>query len=98
MNVPDPPEKISNFIRIFREQITPDDKRPVVVHCSAGVGRSGTFITLDRILQTMDNSDYVDIFGTVWSMRKERMSLVEIEQQYAFVHKCLLQVLQHENS
>jgi len=37
---------------------------------SAGVGRSGTFICLDRILQQIQVSDYVDIFGIVYSMRK----------------------------
>jgi Protein-tyrosine phosphatase len=44
------------------------------VHCSAGVGRSGTFITLDRILQQIQVLDYVDIFGIVWAMRKGRVN------------------------
>lgn len=46
------------------------ETRPIVVHCSAGVGRSGTFITLDRILQQIQVADYVDIFGIVYFMRK----------------------------
>ena len=41
---------ISRFVRAFRERVSPE-QRPIVVHCSAGVGRSGTFIALDRILQ-----------------------------------------------
>ena len=67
--VPNPPQTLARFVRAFRERVGPD-QRPIVVHCSAGVGRSGTFITLDRILQQIQVSDYVDIFGIVWAMRK----------------------------
>lgn len=67
--VPNPPQTLVRFVRAFRERVLPD-QRPVVVHCSAGVGRSGTFITLDRILQQINVADYVDIFGIVWAMRK----------------------------
>ena len=41
---------ILRFVRAFRERVSPE-QRPIVAHCSAGVGRSGTFIALDRILQ-----------------------------------------------
>lgn len=49
-----------------------------MVHCSAGVGRSGTFICLDRILQQIDVSDYVDIFGIVYAMRKGKIQMFKI--------------------
>lgn len=61
---------------------------------SAGVGRSGTFICLDRILQQIQTSDYVDIFGIVYLMRKERVWMVQTEQQYICIHQCLLTVLE----
>lgn len=61
---------------------------------SAGVGRSGTFICLDRILQQIAVSDYVDIFGIVYAMRKERVWMVQTEQQYICIHQCLLTVLE----
>ena len=48
--VPEPPQTLVRFVRAYRERVTAE-QRPVVVHCSAGVGRSGTFIALDRILQ-----------------------------------------------
>ncbi|KAL1506354.1 hypothetical protein ABEB36_005735 [Hypothenemus hampei] len=91
--VPNPPHTLVRFVRAFRERIPPD-QRPIVVHCSAGVGRSGTFICLDRILQQIQTSDYVDIFGIVFVMRKERVWMVQTEQQYICIHQCLLTVLE----
>lgn len=67
--VPNPPQTLVRFVRAFRERVGAD-QRPIIVHCSAGVGRSGTFITLDRILQQINVADYVDVFGIVWAMRK----------------------------
>lgn len=58
------------------------------------MGRSGTFIALDRILQQIKHSDVVDIFGIVWQMRKERVWMVQTEQQYICIHQCLLAVLE----
>ncbi|XP_048517675.1 tyrosine-protein phosphatase 10D isoform X2 [Dendroctonus ponderosae] len=91
--VPNPPHTLVRFVRAFRERVPPD-QRPIVVHCSAGVGRSGTFICLDRILQQIQTSDYVDIFGIVYVMRKERVWMVQTEQQYICIHQCLLTVLE----
>ncbi|XP_067145114.1 tyrosine-protein phosphatase 10D-like [Centruroides vittatus] len=91
--VPDPPQILVKFVRAFRERIIPDSK-PVVVHCSAGVGRSGTFIALDRLLQHIQKYDFVDIFGIVYEMRKERVWMVQNEQQYICIYQCLLCVLE----
>lgn len=95
--VPNPPQTLIRFVRSFRERIGPD-QRPIVVHCSAGVGRSGTFIALDRILQSIKHSDIVDIFGIVYAMRKERVWMVQTEQQYICIHQCLLAVLQGQEN
>ncbi|KAG8237365.1 hypothetical protein J437_LFUL017488 [Ladona fulva] len=92
--VPDPPQTLVRFVRAFRERVPPD-QRPIVVHCSAGVGRSGTFIALDRLLQQVKRGDQVvDIFGMVHAMRKERVWMVQTEQQYICIHQCLLAVLE----
>ncbi|GBL87883.1 Tyrosine-protein phosphatase 10D [Araneus ventricosus] len=90
--VPDPPQTLVKFVRTFRDRILPDNK-PIVVHCSAGVGRSGTFIALDHILQKIQKHDYVDIFSIVYEMRKERVWMVQNEQQYICIHQCLMCVL-----
>ncbi|XP_075214257.1 protein tyrosine phosphatase 10D isoform X3 [Lycorma delicatula] len=91
--VPSPPQTLVRFVRAFRERVGAD-QRPIVVHCSAGVGRSGTLIALDRILQQINHSDHVDIFGIVYAMRKERVWMVQTEQQYICIHQCLLAVLE----
>lgn len=58
--VPEPPQTLVRFVRAYRERVTAE-QRPVVVHCSAGVGRSGTFIALDRILQVSTIRGRVEI-------------------------------------
>ncbi|KAK0159849.1 hypothetical protein PV327_010916 [Microctonus hyperodae] len=97
--VPSPPQTLASFVKAFRARVRPD-QRPIVVHCSAGVGRSGTFITLDRILQQIQVSHEIDIFGIVWVMRKERVWMVQTEQQYICIHQCLLAELegQHQDT
>ncbi|RWS29718.1 tyrosine-protein phosphatase 10D-like protein [Leptotrombidium deliense] len=91
--VPEPPITLVKFVRAFRDRVLPDSNKPIIVHCSAGVGRSGTFIALDRILQHIQKYDIVDIFGIVHEMRKERVWMVQNEQQYICIHQCLMCVL-----
>ncbi|XP_055303935.1 tyrosine-protein phosphatase 10D-like isoform X5 [Sitodiplosis mosellana] len=88
-----PPQTLVRFVRAFRDRIKAD-QRPVVVHCSAGVGRSGTFIALDRLLQQIKVCEYVDIFNIVYTMRKERVWMVQTESQYICIYQCLLTVLE----
>ncbi|KAG8193889.1 hypothetical protein JTE90_011449 [Oedothorax gibbosus] len=91
--VPEPPQVLVKFVRTFRERMGAPDSKPIVVHCSAGVGRSGTFIALDRVLQDLQKQDFVDIFGIVHDMRRERVWMVQNEQQYICIHQCLMCVL-----
>lgn len=80
--VPNPPQTLARFVRAFRERVGPET-RPIVVHCSAGVGRSGTFITLDRILQQIQVADYVDIFGIVYFMRKGMFRIEDLSRDFS---------------
>ncbi|CAJ0581335.1 unnamed protein product, partial [Mesorhabditis spiculigera] len=93
--VPEHPQGIVNLARLFRHRIphSPHNK-PTIVHCSAGVGRSGTFMAFDRLVRQMSLEMPIDVFGTVHEMRLERCSMVQNEQQYIFIHHCLLFVLQ----
>lgn len=68
---------------------------------SAGVGRSGTFIALDRVLQSLNDptqvNNYIDVYGIVYAMRKERVWMVQTEQQYICIHQCIVCILQQNN-
>ncbi|XP_074644891.1 tyrosine-protein phosphatase 10D-like isoform X2 [Tubulanus polymorphus] len=79
------------FIRYIRAKLQPGG--PITVHCSAGVGRSGTYIALDRAIQHIEHHDSIDVYGIVYEMRKSRKYMVQTEQQYVFIHLCILDVL-----
>ncbi|XP_013385097.1 tyrosine-protein phosphatase 10D isoform X2 [Lingula anatina] len=91
--VPTRPQSLIKFVRTVREKL-PKEGGPIVVHCSAGVGRSGTFIVLDRLMQHIKDHDSVDIYGVVHQMRGFRVYMVQTEAQYICIHQCLLCVLE----
>ena len=45
--------------------------------CSAGIGRTGTFITIDRVLEQIERENVVDIPGVIQSIRQQRMKMVQ---------------------
>uniref|UniRef100_A0A8C3BFF3 Receptor-type tyrosine-protein phosphatase O n=1 Tax=Cairina moschata TaxID=8855 RepID=A0A8C3BFF3_CAIMO len=81
-------ESILQFVQMVRQK-SAKSKGPMIIHCSAGVGRTGTFIALDRLLQHIRDHEFVDILGLVSDMRSYRMSMVQTEEQYIFIHQCV---------
>ncbi|XP_043917020.1 receptor-type tyrosine-protein phosphatase delta [Protopterus annectens] len=66
---------------------------PISVHCSAGVGRTGVFITLSIVLERMRYEGVVDIFQTVKMLRTQRPAVVQTEDQYQFCYRAALEYL-----
>ncbi|XP_072547536.1 receptor-type tyrosine-protein phosphatase H-like isoform X2 [Salminus brasiliensis] len=66
---------------------------PTVVHCSAGVGRTGIFIALDTVLQQLEKQRAVSIAACVHRMRLNRPLMVQTESQYMFLHQCIMDSL-----
>uniref|UniRef100_A0A671K1Y1 protein-tyrosine-phosphatase n=1 Tax=Sinocyclocheilus anshuiensis TaxID=1608454 RepID=A0A671K1Y1_9TELE len=92
--VPETTQSLVQFVRTVRDYIDRTTSPGVtVVHCSAGVGRTGTFIVLDRVLQQLDRNCTVDIYGCVFDLRLHRSYMVQTESQYAYIHQCVWDVL-----
>ncbi|XP_056329239.1 receptor-type tyrosine-protein phosphatase F isoform X4 [Danio aesculapii] len=88
--VPEYPTPILAFLRRVKA-CNPPDAGPMVVHCSAGVGRTGCFIVIDAMLERMKHEKSVDIYGHVTCMRSQRNYMVQTEDQYIFIHEALLE-------
>ncbi|KAJ5591097.1 Protein-tyrosine phosphatase catalytic [Penicillium hetheringtonii] len=88
-------EALLELIRLSASKSAPDNPR--VVHCSAGVGRTGTFIALDHLLEELDSGQLLQVtdaesdpvFETVNQMREQRMMMVYNEMQMQFIYEVL---------
>ncbi|XP_042185061.1 receptor-type tyrosine-protein phosphatase F isoform X5 [Oncorhynchus tshawytscha] len=88
--VPEYPTPILAFLRRVKA-CNPPDAGPMVVHCSAGVGRTGCLIVIEAMLERMKHEKSVDIYGHVTCMRAQRNYMVQTEDQYVFIHEALLE-------
>ncbi|XP_077038530.1 receptor-type tyrosine-protein phosphatase F isoform X12 [Agelaius phoeniceus] len=95
--VPEYPTPILAFLRRVKA-CNPTDAGPMVVHCSAGVGRTGCFIVIDAMLERMKHEKTVDIYGHVTCMRSQRNYMVQTEDQYIFIHEALLEAATCSNT
>uniref|UniRef100_H2XL49 protein-tyrosine-phosphatase n=3 Tax=Ciona intestinalis TaxID=7719 RepID=H2XL49_CIOIN len=88
----DAPTTTSGFFKFF-DQINEgnDGNEYTVVHCSDGVGRTGSFIAFNFILSTMEQNQQVDVYDVIMQLRKQRPYMVQTLEQYIFLHKLLLE-------
>ncbi|XP_048240495.1 receptor-type tyrosine-protein phosphatase F-like isoform X5 [Haliotis rufescens] len=87
---------VIDFARYVRAELKPTDEGPMLVHCSAGVGRTGTYLSVDYFIQVIDNCDIdgeVDIFSYVLKMRNNRPFMVQSEKQYVFIHDAVKEMI-----
>ncbi|XP_042605347.1 receptor-type tyrosine-protein phosphatase C-like isoform X7 [Cyprinus carpio] len=64
---------------------------PIVIHCSAGVGRTGTYIGIDAMIESLEAEGRVDIYGYVAKLRRQRCLMVQVEAQYILIHTALIE-------
>ncbi|CAD5220356.1 unnamed protein product [Bursaphelenchus okinawaensis] len=71
------------------------EKKPIVIHCSAGIGRTGTFVAIEMVChRLMKEEDFnFSMMDIIKKLRDQRMHAVQNDQQYAFVYRCVIEVL-----
>ncbi|KAI5466861.1 protein-tyrosine phosphatase-like protein [Mariannaea sp. PMI_226] len=92
------------IMRLSREYSAPSNPR--IIHCSAGVGRTGTFITLEHLMRELDSGafDAYDvptegpdfIYETVDTLRQQRFGMVQGKLQYHFIYQVLRKLWQEK--
>ncbi|XP_056265323.1 protein tyrosine phosphatase receptor type Db isoform X18 [Pseudoliparis swirei] len=90
--VPEHPTPFLAFLRRVKA-CNPPDAGPMVIHCSAGVGRTGCFIVIDAMTERLKHEKALDIYGHVTLMRSQRNYMVQTEDQYIFIHDALLEAV-----
>ncbi|PNF39793.1 hypothetical protein B7P43_G03502 [Cryptotermes secundus] len=87
--VPQSTDIMIHFCQTMRHHMLAAEQGLILVHCSAGVGRTGTLIAVDILLQHISENKKVDIFGTVFKLRKQRTNMVQTEGQYKYIYRCI---------
>ncbi len=83
------------MIQTMRNEV--DGVHPPLVHCSAGIGRTGTVIAIDHALQLLKTAGRVNLLDVVFNLRKGRCAMIQHVQQYLFFHAACVQYAKIRN-
>uniref|UniRef100_A0A8C8FP47 Tyrosine-protein phosphatase non-receptor type n=1 Tax=Oncorhynchus tshawytscha TaxID=74940 RepID=A0A8C8FP47_ONCTS len=100
------PEDFKGFLSYLEEiqsvrrhtNSTSDPKNtnlPVLVHCSAGVGRTGVVILTEIMIACLEHNEMLDVPTVLNMLRQQRMMMVQTISQYTFIYKVLIQFLRN---
>lgn len=93
--VPETPTSLIHMMKIVRE-LQPSNRVPIVVHCSAGCGRTGTIAAIDQIwnkIRDQGEDARFSVFETVAQLRSQRIAMVQTRDQYAFIYRALYSIV-----
>ncbi|XP_057689785.1 tyrosine-protein phosphatase non-receptor type 6 [Corythoichthys intestinalis] len=96
--VPQEPGGVLSFLtQVNSKQEEYPDAGPMIIHCSAGIGRTGTIVVIDMIIETIDtiglNCD-IDISKYIQMVREQRSGMVQTEAQYKFIYLAVSEYIQ----
>ncbi|CAG0896016.1 unnamed protein product, partial [Cyprideis torosa] len=92
---PEHPAGLLKFIkRVNQVHWEMKKSTPILIHCSAGVGRTGTFVAIDSLVDEMKQEGRASVFSTVSNLRHQRNYLVQSIKQYIFVYRALMEYFQ----
>ncbi|XP_067947438.1 uncharacterized protein [Watersipora subatra] len=77
----------------------PGDEPPIVVHCSAGCGRTGTLLAIDFVKNLLKEgriTEKLSVFDILLEMRRQRQSLIQTPEQYKTVYQAIMELFQQK--
>ncbi|KAL3878258.1 hypothetical protein ACJMK2_030623, partial [Sinanodonta woodiana] len=87
------PDTASSLVQFWNKVRHSDctHRSPILVHCSAGIGRTGTYIAMDYSFDEGNEEGYVNIFECINKLRQQRVGLVQTAEQYVYLHEVTLE-------
>ena len=87
--IPENPTILLKYCKTLRQEFPYSTTKPILVHCNTGVGRTGTYILIDAMLEIIERERKVDIYNYFQVLRRDRMQMVQTAEQYLFVHDAI---------